>query len=167
MSAKAQRAAVDDGWLVRHPTGLLISASTPWSWRLELHVGLLALDRRGWVSHDAAAQVYRFPLTPADRVEFTLPRAARGLRTTLAVHTAARVGPHDVRTVAGLRISSPERTIADLARSGAPPRRVEAMVADAARRGLIYPAAPAGSAGSATKSIRRSTAPTSSGRRSA
>lgn len=161
VSAKAQRSAVRHGWLVRDPTGVLVTAATPDSWQRRLHVGLLALDRRGWVSHDAAAQLYRLPMTPADRVEFTLPRVARGFRTPLTVHTTDRIGPGDVRVVGGLRCSSPERTIADLARAGAPPERIAAMVADARRRGLVHPG------GQLTKSSSCSTAPTSSGRRSA
>lgn len=160
VSAKAQRTAERDGWLVRDPTGVLVTAGTHDTWTRRLHVGALALDRRGWVSHDAAAQLYGFPMTPSDRVEFTVPRAARGFRTTLTVHTTDRIGPNDVRTVAGLRTSSPERTIADLARVGAPEERITAMIAHAQRRGLAQLVG-------LTKSSSCSTAPTSSGRRSA
>ena len=80
------------------------------------------------------------------------------------MHTTDVIGRDDVRTVAGLRVSSPARTIADLARAGAPRARIEAMVAHAHRRGLLYPV---GLSESATKSSNCSTAPTSSGRRSA
>ncbi|MFV0307245.1 MAG: type IV toxin-antitoxin system AbiEi family antitoxin domain-containing protein [Desertimonas sp.] len=136
VSAKSQRTAVRHGWLVVDPSGVLITAGTPDTWSRRLHIGLLALDRRAWVSHDAAAQLYRLPMTPADRVEFTLPRAARGLRTTLRVHTTDELEPGDVRTTAGIRATSPARTVVDLARAGCGPARLAASIDDLARRGL-------------------------------
>lgn len=137
VSAKSQRTAVRHGWLVRDASGVLLTPGTPDTWLRRLHVGVLALDRRAWISHDAAAQLYRFPMTPADQIEFTLPRAARGLRTTLRVHTTDEIEPGDLRTVAGLRCTSPARTITDLARAGCGPVRLEAMVTDAVRRDLV------------------------------
>jgi hypothetical protein len=171
VSAKAQRTAERDGWLERVAPGVVVLGASTDTWLRRLRVGLLALDARGWVSHEAAAALYGWPGGPAEPVEFTVPRQARGLRGSATVHTPEDVGQGDVRTVRGLRCSSPIRTLRDLARSGVPGARVRAAAAAAVRAGLVDPAivdrarflAQAGE----TKSRSCSTAPTSSGRRSA
>jgi hypothetical protein len=136
VSAKAERAARRDGWLVVAEPGVLVLASSPATWMRRLRVGLLALDGRGWVSHEAAAAMYAFDRTPAEPVEFTVPRAARGLRCASLVHTTDDIAPADVRTVRGLRCASPTRTIIDLAHAGASPARLAAALASAQRLGL-------------------------------
>ncbi len=136
VSAKAQRTAVRDGWLAVAAPGVLVLTSTPDSWLRRLRVGLLALDARGWVSHEAAAALHGFDLAPREPVAFTVPREARGLRAAGRVHTTADVGPGDVVTVGGLRCASPARTIIDLAHEGASLPRLRAALASAERRGL-------------------------------
>ncbi len=172
VSAKAQRTAERDGWLVRVEPGVVVLGASTDTWLRQLRVGLLALDARGWVSHEAAAALYRWPGGPAEPVEFTVPREARGLRCAATVHTTGDVRPGDVRTVRGLRCSSPIRTLVDLARSGVPAVRLQAAAEAAVRAGLVDPATVDGrritaQAAGATKSRSCSTAPTSSGRRSA
>ena len=80
MSAKAQRTAERDGWLVVVEPGVVVLGASADTWLRRLRVGLLALDARGWVSHEAAAALYGWPGGPAEPVEFTVPRDGRGLR---------------------------------------------------------------------------------------
>ena len=171
VSAKAQRTAERDGWLVRvEPCVVVLGASSD-TWVRRLRIGLLALDARGWVSHEAAAALYGWPGGPAEPVEFTVPRDARGLRCAATVHTTEDVRPGDVRTVRGLRCSAPIRTLIDLARYGVPGARLQAATEAAVRAGLVDPSGAGrrlgAQAAGATKSRSCSTAPTSSGRRSA
>ena len=140
VSAKSIATAVRGGWLAPADNGVLVLAATPDTWRRRLRVGLLALDARGWVSHHAAAALYGWP-SPAEPVEFTVPRAARGLRAAGVVHTTEVVAPGDVRTVAGLRCSSPTRTLLDLAHAGAPLPHLRACLAAGERAGLTSAAA--------------------------
>jgi hypothetical protein len=172
VSAKAQRTAERDGWLVRVEPGVVVLGASSDTWRRRLRVGLLALDGRAWVSHEAAAALYGWPGGPAQPVEFTVPREARGLRCAATVHTTDDVRPGDVRTVSGLRCSSPIRTLVDLARSAGPGARLQAAAEAAVRSGLVDRAELDGGrlavqAAGATKSRSCSSAPTSSGRRSA
>jgi hypothetical protein len=136
VSAKAQRTAERDGWLVTVEPGVAVLSASADTWPRRLRVGLLALDGRGWVSHEAAAALYGWPGGPAEPVEFTVPRQARGLRCAARVHTTDDVAPGDVRTVKGLRCSSPTRTIIDLAHAGVPLPRLRAALAAAAGAGL-------------------------------
>jgi len=171
VSAKAQRTAERDGWLVRVEPGVVVLGASSDTWVRRLRIGLLALDARGWVSHEAAAALYGWPGGPAEPVEFTVPRDARGLRCAATVHTTEDVRSGDVRTVRGLRCSAPIRTLIDLARSGVPGARLQAATEVAVRAGLVDPSGAGrrlvAQAAGATKSRSCSTAPTSSGRRSA
>jgi hypothetical protein len=136
VSAKSQRAAMAQGWLTPAAPGVVVLAASPDTWFRRLRVGLLTLDARGWVSHEAAAALYRLDGAPEEPVVFTVPRAARGLRARGLVHTTGEVRPGDVATVRGFRCSSPARTIIDLAHDGASLERLQEAMASAERRQL-------------------------------
>jgi len=68
------------GVLRRAASGVYVLAGSPDTWSRRLTVGLLALGAESWVSHDAAAKLHKLDRAPADAVEFTVPRAARGRR---------------------------------------------------------------------------------------
>ena len=114
-------------------------AGSPDTWRRRLWIGLLALDGRGWVSHEAASRLHGFDRARNDVVEFTVPRRARGLACSATVHTTDSVGPIDVVMVDGFRCSSATRTIIDLAYAGTPTVRLEAAIDSAVRLGLSAP----------------------------
>ena len=92
---------------------------SPNTWHRQLWVGFLALDGRGWVSHEAAARLHGLDRSREDSVEFTVPRSARALVCHATVDTTQAVGPLDVVKVNGIRCSSATRTIIDLAHAGA------------------------------------------------
>jgi hypothetical protein len=139
VTPKAQRRAIEAGWLSVGVPRVLVFAGSPDTWRRQLWVGYLALDRRGWVSHEAAAQLHGLERSRQDSVEFTLPRSARALARHATVHTTQAVGPLDVVKVDGLRCSSATRTIIDLAHAGASTARLEAAIDSAIRLGLSAP----------------------------
>ena len=139
VTSKAQKAALAVGWLVGVEPTVLVVAGSPDTWHRRLRIGLLALDGRGWVSHDAAARLHGLDRAKEDAVEFTVPRRSRNLSCSATVHTTDRVGRLDVVTVEGFRCSSATRTIIDLARARAPTIRLEAAIDSAVRLGLSAP----------------------------
>jgi very-short-patch-repair endonuclease len=118
---------------------VLVFAGSPDTWHRRLWVGALALNGKGWVSHEAAAGLHGFDRARVDAVEFTVDRSSRKLTCSSTVHTTENVGRLDVVTVNGLRCSSATRTIIDLARARISSRRLEAAVDSAVRFGLSAP----------------------------
>jgi hypothetical protein len=139
VTRKAQRSMIDTGWLSTAEPTVLVVAGSPNTWHQQVWVGLLALDGRGWVSHEAAARLHGFDRSREDSVEFTVARSARALGCHATVHTTHVVGRLDVVTVDGIRCSSATRTIIDLAYSGASTARLEAAIDSAVRLGLSAP----------------------------
>jgi very-short-patch-repair endonuclease len=119
--------------------GVYALAGSPDTWRRRLTVGLLALGEASWVSHDAAARLHQLDRAPADAVEFTVPRRARGRRMPFTVHTTADLPKLDRVTVDGFRCLSATRTIIDLAHARVPGVRLEAAIDSAVRLGLTSP----------------------------
>src|SRR5262245_21787377 len=77
VSAKAQRSAIADGWMVLAGPSVVVLGAAPRTWEQRLQVGLLALGPRAWVSHEAAAALHGLDRTPPGCVEFTVPRGCR------------------------------------------------------------------------------------------
>jgi hypothetical protein len=139
VTPKAQKAAMAQGWLASVEPTVLVLAGSPDTWYRRLRIGLLALDGRGWVSHEAAARLHGFDRAREEAVEFTVPRTARHLGCSATVHTTDRVGPLDVVSVSGFRCTSATRTIIDLARARTPTVRLEGAIDSALRLGLSAP----------------------------
>jgi very-short-patch-repair endonuclease len=139
LSAKAQQSAVATGWLRAAEPTVVVVAGSPDTWYRRLWIGLLALDERGWISHEAAARLHGLDRAREDVVEFTVPRRSRTLTCSATVHTTGHVGPFDVLTVDGYRCASATRTIIDLARARISTVRLEATIDSAVRLGLSAP----------------------------
>ena len=73
-----------------------------------------------------------------ERVEFTVPRARRGIASPWPVHMTKHLAT-DVVVVRSFRASSATRTILDLARARVPTPRLEAAIDSAVRLGLSSP----------------------------
>ncbi len=138
VSAAAQRAAIDAGWLRQAERGVVAVAGAPVTWHQQLRAGLLALGERAWVSHEAAAYLHGLDRAVA-KVEFTVPRAKRTSIDGLVTHTTADVGRLDVVAVDGFRCSSATRTVLDLAYCGIATVRLEAAIDSAVRLGKSAP----------------------------
>ena len=99
---------------------------------------VLACGRGAVLSHGAAAGLWRIAEPVAGEVEVTVPGAGgRRFRAGVRIHrsttlTEAEAGSHD-----GIPVTSPSRTIADLAATGASRRRLERLLDQAERLDLL------------------------------
>lgn len=94
------------------------------------------------VSHESALELYELSDLIPGAVHITLPRAKRGQRPRPGVrfHTLERPpGPSEIRSVEGVPVTSPERTIVDSLEAGTQPEQVELAVRQALDRGLTTP----------------------------
>jgi hypothetical protein len=102
--------------------------------------GWLALaPADGVISHESALELLDLTDLIADEVHVTLPRSKRGLRTPPGVRIHLTDRPIDAehrRQVLGVPVTSVERTLADLLRSGGWTEQIELGVRQATRRGL-------------------------------
>jgi hypothetical protein len=98
------------------------------------------------VSHQSALQLHELSEVAPAAYEFTLPREKRyrGSRTRrpdgVKIHTAAHLDPRDVITVAGVRVTSPARSIVDAGNGGMDLKLVRSAVFDASRKLKASPA---------------------------
>jgi very-short-patch-repair endonuclease len=120
----------------------LVGHSVPPALALE-QAALLACGDGAVLSHWTAASLWKLLPHPARRdVCITVPPARRIERPGIAIRRM-RLVHRDIRRRHGLPVSSPPRTILDLAaepgrdqRTGMPPRELEALIAEAQYRGL-------------------------------
>lgn len=99
-------------------------------------------DTPAAVSHDSALELYELADVIPDAVHITVPRTKRGQRPRPGVrfHTLERPPrPPEIRSVHGLPVTSPERTIADSLEAGTQPEQIELAVHQALERGLTTP----------------------------
>ena len=94
------------------------------------------------VSHVSALELYGLSDLIPDAVHVSVPRAKRGQRPRPGVHihtVGVPIGPGDVRSVDGVPVTSPERTIVDCLESGVQPDQVRLAIRQALDRGLTTP----------------------------
>jgi predicted transcriptional regulator of viral defense system len=94
------------------------------------------------VSHDSALELLDITDVIADQVHVTLPRDKRGLAIPPEVRAHFTVRPVDRahrRRVAGVPVTSAERTITDLLRTGGWTEQIDLAVRQSIRRGLTTP----------------------------
>lgn len=99
-------------------------------------------DAGAVVSHESGLDLYDLSDVIPNAIHFSLPRAKRGQRPRPGVqlHTLERPpGPGEIRQVAGLPVTSPERTIVDCLETGTQLEQVEMAVRQALDRGLTTP----------------------------
>lgn len=99
-------------------------------------------DAGAVVSHESALELHELSDVIPDAVHLSLPRSERGRRRRAGVrlHTL-KLPPEkaEIREVAGLPVTSPERTVVDALEAGAQPEQVEIAIRDALDRGLTTP----------------------------
>ena len=83
-----------------------VVAGSVTSWEQQLTIGLLALGKESWVSHEAAAQLLGLDRSKTERVEFMVLRGAKGRRLPFIVHSTHALPLIDRVTVNGLRCTS-------------------------------------------------------------
>ena len=119
------------GIVERVAKGVYRTNGSPPSWMQGVQAGAWALGQMAVVSHGAAARLYRCDRFEEARPEFSVPRLQRGRKLRdlgATVHTTTFTSKGDVRRVNGLRVTSPARTVVDLARAGTPTNLLEAAI---------------------------------------
>lgn len=99
-------------------------------------------DAEAVVSHESALELHELSDVIPDAVHLSLPRSERGQRRRKGVqlHTLSRPPEKaEIRDIAGLPVTSPERTIVDALEAGAQPEQIELAVSQALARGLTTP----------------------------
>jgi predicted transcriptional regulator of viral defense system len=99
-------------------------------------------DAGAVVSHESALELHELSDVIPDAVHLSLPRSERGQRRRAGVrlHTLNRPPKEaEVREIAGLPVTSGERTIVDALEAGAQPEQIEMAVGQALERGLTTP----------------------------
>lgn len=94
------------------------------------------------VSHESALELYDLSDVIPSAVHITVPRAKRGQRPRPGVrfHTVERPpGERETRRVAGIAVTSPERTIVDSLEAGTQLEQIELAVSQALERSLTTP----------------------------
>jgi hypothetical protein len=128
------------GIIHRVASGVFRVGGSPPTWMQSLQAGIWALGKQAVVSHSSAARLYGFERFEAAGVEFTVVRSQRGRRLPsgleATVHTSVSRLTGDVRRVQGLPVTSPERTIVDLARNGVHANLLESAIDSAIRMRL-------------------------------
>ena len=93
---------------------------------------------RAVVSHESALELYDLADVIPDAVHVSLPRSQRGQRQRdgVRLHTLARpLKADEIRDVAGIATTSPERTLIDCIETGTQPEQVELAIHQALQRG--------------------------------
>jgi len=93
-------------------------------------------------SHESALELYELSDVIPAAVHFSLPRSQRGQRARPGVrlHALERPpGPAEVRKIAGVPVTTPERSIVDALEAGTQLEQIELAVHQALERGLTTP----------------------------
>lgn len=131
-----------NGRFVRARRGLYRFRQYPSSPREEVIAVWSAAGPESVVSHESALDLFGLADTIPDSVHLTVPRSKRSRRPPLGVtiHTTTPpLGADDVAIRDGMRVTSPGRTILDVAQSGVAPDQVAAAVRQAIDRGMVMP----------------------------
>jgi Transcriptional regulator, AbiEi antitoxin len=109
------RSASDRGWVRRERQGVYVVAGAgPSRWRPVL-AAAMAAGPDAVVSHGTAASIHRFHGVIPNEIELTIPSPGRRYLQDVRVHRSATLLCGDVVQRSGVRVTSPVRTIIDLA----------------------------------------------------
>jgi very-short-patch-repair endonuclease len=134
LGPRAVRGRVSRGWLRRQHKGVYLVGAL----ETELTApaaAILAVDGAGVISHRSAAAIWGLvPTRPPDPIHVTLLNANRRSRPGLTVHHHELLAA-EIRRRHGLRLTSPARTLRDLAASS--PSELERAYNEALVLGLV------------------------------
>lgn len=101
-------------WLEAHQ-GVYRIAGAPRSWRGDLLAACWAGGTRAVASHRSAAALWDLPGQRKEIAEITCPRWRRARHEGVEVHETTALSNRDITLVAGIPVTTVERTIFDLA----------------------------------------------------
>lgn len=99
-------------------------------------------DPQAVISHESALELYELSDVIPSAVHISLARARRGQRARPGVRFHALAHPperREVRSLHGIPVTTPERTIVDALAAGTQPEQVELAIRQAIERGLTTP----------------------------
>ncbi|WP_252974584.1 type IV toxin-antitoxin system AbiEi family antitoxin domain-containing protein [Janibacter melonis] len=111
-------------------------------------------EGRGVVSHESALAVHDLSDANPARVHLTVPRTFRKADGAVVLHPGD-LQDDDVESRSGWRVTSPVRTLVDVADSDTPQETVDTAVADAIARGVTTPRRLLARANRATRAAAR------------
>lgn len=129
---------VRSGMLDRVERGVYRLRRFPESPRADLIIAQLRVGRNAAISHESALVLYDLSDVLPSEVHVTIPRTASRRRRGVKLHTSP-LRPEDVTARDGLAVTTVERTIADVARSGLSDELVLQALEQALERGLTTP----------------------------
>ena len=127
----------------RLAAGIYALAGVPETFEQRALAACLAAGPGAVLSHRTAGAVWGLPgceaaKRPGAPIEVLVPHAGRGHRCQLAVvHRSRRLGPADRSEVAGLPVTTPARTLIDLAMPPCRPAQLTEQVDDAVCRAIV------------------------------
>ena len=89
---------------------------------------VLACGSGAVLSHTSGAVAWGLLRSTASRLDVTVPRGGREARPGIRLHRSRRLAPDEVTTLDGLPITTPARTLLDLAADGLRGRRLESAL---------------------------------------
>lgn len=127
------------GRFVRARRGLYRFRQYPSSPREEVMAAWLAMAPDAVVSHESALDLLGLADTIPDHIHLTVPRSKRSLRPQqqVTLHTATQPPqPDEIVVREGMKLTSPSRTILDVAQSAGAPDQVARAIRQALEGGL-------------------------------
>ena len=127
---------VRDEWVTLYD-GVFLAAGAPATWRGDLLAATLAAGAGSAISHRAAGAMCELPGGRDDLVELSCLRWKRTIRPGMVAHESRRLDERDITTIDGIPVTTPERTILDLASCYPYEKYLEYVVQAARRKRLI------------------------------
>jgi predicted transcriptional regulator of viral defense system len=108
-------AAVKRGWLYRQRLGVyVVAGARPSPWRA-VRAAFLVAGTGAVVSHTTAAALHRFHGVISDGIEITVPYPARRALDGVRIHHSKTLRDVDQQNLNGLRVTTPVRSLIDVA----------------------------------------------------
>lgn len=107
--------AAEQGWLIRVRRGVYLVAGVPASPWQPLMAATLAAGPKAVISHSSAAAIHRFYGIVESRPELTVPLDRCPQLKGVRVHRSATLTTTDTEVRCGVRLTTPIRTVIDLA----------------------------------------------------
>jgi very-short-patch-repair endonuclease len=117
--------------------GVYRIAGAPVTWRGRLRAACWSTATLAAISHRASGGLYELPGGRTDLVELTCIRWRRTQEVGIVVHESRRLDERDITTIDGIPVTTPERTILDLASCFPHENYLEYVVQAARRKRLI------------------------------
>jgi hypothetical protein len=127
---------VRDEWTLLYDA-VFRAAGAPPTWRGDLLAATLAASGTAAISFRAGGAIYELPGGRSDLVEVTCVRWKRTIKPGMIVHESRRLEARDITKIDGIPVTTPERTILDLASCYPNANYLEYVVQAARRKRLI------------------------------